>query len=57
MFEKQCWVHHWIGQSDMNTKLNKSNNFIKSLLIIYLHLDLCNFITETINLDIIFKTA
>jgi len=39
----------------MDTKLYKSNNLIISLLIIYLHLDLYSFITETIDLDIISK--
>jgi len=37
---RNCWVHHWIGQSDMNTKLDKSNNFIISLDSFLSHLDL-----------------
>ena len=51
MFEKQCWVHRWIGQSDMNTKLDKSNNFIKSLDSFLSHLDLDRKIIKNNELD------
>jgi len=40
IYEGYSWVYHCIGQSDMNTKLDKSNNFIKSLGNFLSHLDL-----------------
>ena len=40
IYEGYSWVHHWIGQSDMDIKSDKSNNFIKILDNFLSHLDL-----------------